>query len=276
MGCTASKTTNVPLLPDQHIPPSWKETTSSIATSLSGGDDDDETDGVLKVPVKFAMEKYKQAYIRTTLLVEMQQHSSGGGEGQQVAYYLDTGGRALTLKTRSIQKGSSGGLMDQVLAVGKRKGGTFRLYRPQNLYEEQPQLLQVKSAASDPLYHFATVSSLTLKQKPWWTLYYPPSKQQYQVSFVHQQPDDPATYIIDSGPMNSFEKYLLVRSAEDGQPPYYRRVAVWKYQNQQNRVEITEAGHDVGLVILLVVIADLMDVDNQMTNLRPHVMVPTA
>lgn len=125
----------------------------------------------------------------------------------------------------------------KVIAICKKVGNSFRVYCPQQIYQEQKVGTKHKG---NEYYLYATISS------------------RREVVFVHE-PDTVAFSII-SGPRNSFEKYLMTSEKEG----YF---ATWKYSKQLNRVEIVQPGHDAGLVIFLVVIADLMDTDAQMSKL---------
>jgi hypothetical protein len=75
---------------------------------------------------------------------------------------------------------------------------------------------------------------------------------------VHQKNQTPTLSILN-GPMNSFEKYLI----DD-----VTRVARWKYNTRSriNEVWVIEPGHDIGLILCLVILADLIDWVEQMNK----------
>jgi hypothetical protein len=132
---------------------------------------------------------------------------------------------------------------DVVFAVAKqvplRKG--YYVFKPSPVYTGQKPTSKYDGSA---LYEYASIKSRL-------------------VSFVHQQNRVP-TMMIVNGERNSFEKYLI-----DHQEDNDTLIAKWKYNagNQRNAVTVTEPGHDIGLIIFLVVLADLIETDEQINKL---------
>lgn len=123
-----------------------------------------------------------------------------------------------------------------VVAVAKKTGGSYRVLKPFPLYDGQCSTNKYKET---PLYEYAKVKNRTV-----WL----------------SRRNGLALKIVN-GPKNSFEKSLVEHGTE---------VASWKCDTRANvnQVLVRAPGHDVGLVICLVILADLIDVEDQMAELQ--------
>ena len=155
---------------------------------------------------------------------------------------IDTGKRKLVLLV-------GGG---NILGVAKRYGRSFRILTCQPNYEGQQPADRVKRYNNTPLY-----------------LHSEATRQRDEKVIVFQN-DGRILYEIRAGPENSYEKYCTNRATGED-------IAMWKYRQQRNRVEIFqndrgnntergEAGTDVGLIILLVIISDRFELTLQGTK----------
>jgi hypothetical protein len=207
----------------------------SASSSLPAESDLQNPEGSVAVPplwrapspgsnINFNLPKYVTEYISTTLSIDVQ-------------------GRSLSIDTASRKLAVRSG--DQVLGVAKKTGKSFRICCLHPIYEGQKACGKLQRAGNAPLYFHTKVE-----------------RNRKNIS-VYQMKNKKLYEIQSQGSMNSFEKVCTnSATAED--------CAVWRYHNQQNRVEIfqnndgSDSAIDVALIMLLVVIADIFDMDAMM------------
>ncbi|CAB9513834.1 expressed unknown protein [Seminavis robusta] len=143
------------------------------------------------------------------------------------------GGSSLSVDTSKRKLVLQSG--DKVLGVAKRCGRAFHVFRMEPNYPGQRATDKLQRAGNAPLYFHTQVR----RQGKETTVFQLQNKQMYQ---------------IRSGPRMSLEKYCT--DPETGED-----CAMWKYRGKRNHVEIFGQDMDVGLFILLVIIADCFDVD---------------
>ena len=189
--------------------------------------------------VEFKVAKYDKEYISTTL------HTSAQGYSLAV----DTSGRKLILRSG-----------DNVLGMAKRFGKVFRVFRVKPNYQGQEPSGKLRRANDAPLYFHSSVRRKHVSELK---RIVPSKGKNMCVSVLRLGRCDDETFIIEPGDTNSFEKTCV-----DAQTQY--EVAFWKYHAKLNHVEVLRdegsSNRDVGLMVLLTIIADLLHGDEMMDD----------
>lgn len=151
---------------------------------------------------------------------------------KETVFDMDTGGGAIVLRIRGEET---------PLAIAKKGSisAAFKIFRPvAPFFEGQRPSGSHKGA---PLFHYVTFGADGAVTPA-------------------SQVDGVKPFAILDGPMNSLERYLF--SAEG-------RIGMFKYnpKSKLHEIEVTNVGYDAALIICLTHLADLRDVDAQMSQL---------
>jgi hypothetical protein len=140
---------------------------------------------------------------------------------------------------------------ETLLGMAKKTGRIYAVYRPQPMYDGQPVSGKHKAT---PYFLYASIQ--------------PDGMVMFKKDPKSNGTANADNFRLHNGPLNSFDKWCQ----QPGKPDPF---AQWKYNTEGKRHHVTlrGTGYDIGLVMLLVVIADLRDTDESMNKLTVTVAV---